>query len=77
MNRRESREENNYFVLFTQNLTIQKVTSAMLRILIPVKRPRIPGFDMQWKEGIFYECGLCLRRKAMSPCTQESQDQSS
>ena len=42
MNRRESREENNYFVLFTQNLTIQKVTSTMLRILIPVKRPRIP-----------------------------------
>ena len=42
MDRRESRKKRNHFVLFTQNLTIQKATSTMLRILIPVKRPRIP-----------------------------------
>ena len=36
------RKIESYFFPLTQNLTSQKVTSTRLRILIPVKRPRIP-----------------------------------
>ena len=38
----KSEKDLNYLFLLTQNLISQKVTSTTLRILIPVKRPRIP-----------------------------------